>query len=81
MKTAYTQYSIAGTVALLLMSGCSTTGIKQENAELKQQMQHEAQLRQDYADKLKSTQDASEQGKAQIRKELATLRRGLNNAL
>lgn len=68
-------------MALLTIGGCSSTGIKQENTELKQQVEHETQLRQDYADKLSAAQTASVQEKEKVRAEAAALRRDLNRAL
>jgi len=67
--------------AVLVISGCSSTGIKKENENLKQQMQQEAQVRTDYADKLKAAEAKSAEEKKRAQSELAALRRDLNKAL
>lgn len=80
--------SLVGIAALLLLSGCASNEIKEENADLKQQVeqlqtrnQQEAQLRQDYADKLQASQNLSTTEKARARAEVAALRKDLRQAL
>lgn len=66
---------------ILTVSGCSTKAIKTENEELKQQIQQEEQVLQDYADKLESTQESSLKERTRHQAEMATMRRDLNKAL
>jgi len=81
MKSHRIQFTTIGVAALLLISGCASNEIKEEDEAFKQQIQQEEQLRQDYADKLKSTQAVSEQDKAEARAEVAALRQDLDRAL
>lgn len=66
---------------LFSMSGCSTTGLKQENVDLKQQVQAEEQMRKDYADKLQAASKISEEERARRKIEVANMQRDLNKVL
>ncbi len=66
---------------LLSISGCSTTGLKQENIDLKQQVQAEEQMRKDYADRLRAASKISEEERASRQAEVASMQRDLNKVL
>ncbi len=66
---------------IVVVSGCSTAGIKQENEELKQRIQQEEQTRQDYADKLRAASATSEKEQSHSQAEMAAMRKDLDKAL
>jgi len=76
--------TIFSAATLLLTIGCASTDIKEQNTTLNQQtkqLQQEAQLRQDYADKLEKTKMLSAEEKSQAQVEIAALRKDLQHAL
>lgn len=69
-------------VMILVLSGCAgMEKLENENAQLKQQVGELEQVKKDYADKLSSTQQMSEQEKARMREEMERMRADLNRQL
>jgi len=74
---------ITGTslAVLISISGCSTTGIKQENVDLKQQVKAEEQMRKDYADKLRTASEMSDEERSKHQSQVSNMQRDLNKVL
>jgi len=66
---------------VLVASGCSSTGLKQENTDLKLRVQQEEQTRQDYADKMRAALEATEQERLRSNAEMSAMRRDLDAVL
>ncbi len=68
-------------MAALVLSGCASTALKEENASLKQTVAQDQQALRDYADKLQAASEMSAQDKAQAEAQMDALRSELNKAL
>jgi len=66
---------------LFTVSGCASTELKQENSDLKQQVQAEEQALKDYADKLRAASKMSEEERARHQAEMTNMQRDLNKVL
>lgn len=65
----------------LMLSACSTTALKEENASLKATIDQDQQALRDYADKLKAANEMSAQEREKAESEMAALQRELDKAL
>lgn len=67
--------------AALIIGGCSTAVVKEENASLIQAHEQDQQTLRDYADKLRAVSERSEKERARSEAEMAALRHELKTAL
>ena len=82
MKSLKSLFALTALPALLLVSGCSgMQKLETENADLKKQVSELEQVKKDYADKLRETEQLSEQEKTQLRNEADRMRADLNRQL
>ncbi len=69
------------TLSTLIMGGCASSQLKQENVDLKQEVAQLEQTRQEYADQLRDIEKMSINEKAQMRDEMTSMRREMENTI
>lgn len=75
------KFIVIALAIVFIGSGCSSQRLKEENSDLKQQMQQDQQTIQDYADKLRTTEKLSSEDSERYETELEAIRNDLNKAL
>ena len=81
MKIFHQVVSLGLVLILIILSGCATGKLRKENESLKEEVARLTQIEQDYGDKLRETQNFSEEEKEQLRAEMQQMESQLNAQL